>query len=311
LGLLKGELGIEVVRIFLLGNAANYGTVSGGRTILPAQLDPRVSEQLGEMFQAFADEDMLVIPSLIDFKAFGQRRVLTTGPPECTNGCTDRHAIVNDATTRRGFFSQVLTPFLTVSRPFRDVVYAWEVLNEPIWNVNEPRLTSLVTRVRRDVVGKTAISKLAMQRFLQEAVDIIEHFDVEPRFKATVGHRFARDLERFPTGKLPQFHYYPLNVLGVTLVDRTLPSAGTTRAFLGEVAAGSHGHPWPELNGADAADPRTRVVERLRFAQAKGYPLTLLWPDEDGGSMFPGPDPLKLSPAARAGVVDFQKLARD
>src|SRR6187399_338846 len=205
LSVLKRELGIEVVRMFLLGNAANYGTVSGRTTILPARLDPRVTEQLGEMFQAFADARMLVIPSLIDFKAFGQRQLLKAGPPPCTNGCTDRQAIVNDAATRRGFFDQVLKPFLAISRPFRDVVYAWEVQNEPIWNVTEVRLTSLVTGYQRGVAGGTTVSKPAMRAFLQEAIDIIEGFDVAPRFHATVGHRFRQDLERFPTGTLRQF----------------------------------------------------------------------------------------------------------
>jgi len=148
-----------------------------------------------------------------------------------------------------------------------------------------------------------------MQAFLQEAIDIIERFEVEPRFSATVGHRFAADLERFPTGRLRQFHYYPLKLLGFDLVDRRLPEAATTRAFLGEVAAGTHGDPWPELAGADAPSTgtRTRVRERLRLAEQKGYPLTLLWPDAEGHATFPGPDPLKFTRAAQDGIKDFQR----
>jgi len=307
---LRDELGVQVVRVFLLGNAANCGAVVDGRTTLPEVLDPRVIRQLAAMFEAFAEAKLLVIPSLIDFKAFGERRVLGRAPTAPTNGCTDRHDIVNDLAIRQSFFDRVLRPFLAVSKPFRSIVYAWEVQNEPIWNVRELSFTSIVTDLERSAVGRTKISRALMQAFLQQAVDIIERFDVEPRFKATVGHRFARDLERFPTGQLRQFHYYPLQLLGVGLVDRTLPDAATTRAFLGEVAAGTHGHPWPELAGADSlrAGTRARVRERLRLARHKGYPLTLLWPDTDGHHPFPGPDPLKFSRAAQDGIKDFQKL---
>jgi len=312
LTILRDELGVQVVRIFLLGNAANYGTVVDGRTMLPEALDPGVTRQLRAMFEAFEAAKLQVIPSLIDFKAFGERRVLGQGPVARSNGCTDRHDIVIDPVTRQRFFDQVLRTFLEVSKPFRSAIYAWEVQNEPIWNVRELSLTSLITDLERSAVGSTTIRRSEMQSFLQQAVDIIEHYDVEPRFQATVGHRFARDLERFPTGRLRQFHYYPLRVLGLGLVDRTLPDATITRAFLGEVAAGTHGAPWPELAGADAAHAgaRVRVRERLRLARYKGYPLTLLWPDADGHTSFPGPDPLKFSQAAQDGIKDFQKLSR-
>lgn len=310
LAVLRDELGIQVVRLFLLGNAANYGAVAGGRTTLPDALDARVTDQLASMFGAFADAKLLVIPSLIDFKAFGVRKLVGRASKAPTNGCTDRHDIVNDNAIRARFFDQVLRPFLAISKPFRDVLYAWEVQNEPIWNVNEPSLTSLVTDLERTAVGKTRVTRFKMQTFLQEAIDIIERFDVEPRFSATVGHRFVRDLDRFPTGQLRQFHYYPLKLLGLTVVDRTLPAAATTRAFLGEIAAGIHGDPWPELAGADSpqAGTRARVRERLRLAQHKGYQLTLLWPDADGRHPFPGPDPLKFSRAAQDGIKDFHKL---
>lgn len=307
---LRDELGVQVVRVFLLGNAANYGSVSEGRTILPDVLNPRVGRQLEAMLEAFVQTRMLVIPSLIDFKAFGTCKLLAGTSRARTNGCTDRHDIVNDAVTRHRFFDQVLRAFLAISKPFRSAVYAWEVQNEPIWNVSELSPTSVVTNLQRAGVGRTKVRRAAMRTFLQEAIDIIERFDVEPRFSATVGHRFVRDLERFPTGQLRQFHYYPLNVFGIPLVDGTLPDAASSRAFLGEVAAGAHGDPWPELVGADgqSAGTRIRVRERLRLAQHKGYPLTLLWPDADGQNPFPGPDPLKFTLAAQEGIKDFQKL---
>jgi hypothetical protein len=327
---LRDDLGIRVVRIFLLGNGANYGSVAPGlevagvtttgTTTLPAALHPKVSVQLTEMFQAFDDLDMLCIPSVIDFKAFGRRVVLKAGPPVVTNGCTNRHDIANDTTIRRAFFEQVLKPFLNISKPFRSAVYAWEVQNEPIWNVASISATTALSPFQLGVAGGSTISKSTMKTFLQEAIDIIESFPVEPRYRATVGHRFKDDLGNFPTGSARQFHYYPLQVTvdppfldpqTIVVADGVLPKFGETRAFLGEIASGpSHGSPWPELGGADAGGTRTRVLERLKFAQSKGYALTLLWPDVEPGAAFPGPDPIKLSADAQNGIKDFQKLPR-
>jgi len=330
LKILRDDLGIRVVRIFLLGNAANYGSVAPGpvvrdvtttgRMTLPAALHPKVSAQLTEMFQAFDAADMLCIPSLLDFKAFGRRVVLRSDPSVVTNGCTNRHDIANDASVRQAFFARVLQPFLTLSRPFRRAVYAWEVQNEPIWNVASLSATTIASPFQLDVAGGATVRKATMSAFLQEAIDIIEGFPVEPRFRASVGHRFNADLASLPTGSARQFHYYPVQVSvnvprwgrrALIIADRQLPRFEDTRAFLGEIASGPrHGSPWPELGGADTGGTRTRVFERLRHARSKGYELTLLWPDVEPGAAFPGPDPIKLSLEAQEGIKDFQKLPR-
>jgi hypothetical protein len=87
-------------------------------------------------------------------------------------------------------------------------------------------------------------------------------------------------------------------------------------AFLGEFGIQAsdvgHGDPWPELDGADETDTRTRVVERLKLTREKEYPLVLIWADGLDGrgkpSSVPGPDPRKLSPEAQLGIKDFMKL---
>ena len=330
LKVLRDDLGIRVVRIFLLGNAANYGSVAPGpvvrdvtitgRMTLPAALHPKVSVQLTEMFQAFDAANMLCIPSLIDFKAFGRRVVLRPGPPPLTNGCTNRHDIANDPSVRQAFFDQVLRPFLALSQPFRSAVYAWEVQNEPVWNVASLSATTIASPFQLDVAGGATVRSSTMSTFLQEAIDIIEGFPVEPRYRASVGHRFVADLASIPSGSARQFHYYPVQVsanvprLGprtLVVADRQLPTFEETRAFLGEIAAGPReGSPWPELGGRDTGDTRTRVFERLKLAESKGYELTLLWPDVEPGAMFPGPDPIKLSADAQEGIKDFQRLQR-
>ena len=67
------EIGIDVIRIFLLGNASNYDTniLSGDR------LSDPVVDQLHKMFKAVKDAKCRIIPSIIDFKAFGHRMAQT------------------------------------------------------------------------------------------------------------------------------------------------------------------------------------------------------------------------------------------
>jgi hypothetical protein len=186
--------------------------------------------------------------------------------------------------------------------PYKSSIYAWEVQNEPIWN--------LLPGLPISVTGRCRIGYRTMRSFLRAALALIES---EPfRFPSTVGHRFARDLALLPTGTLRQFHFYPVRRLGRYWLDRTLPDHASTRAFLGEIGslgrtpAGRypHGDPWRELAGRDAHEARERVLARLELARSKGYPLALLWPDRMDEPVR-ATDPLKLTPEALRGVQDF------
>lgn len=296
------EVGIDCVRMFLLGNAHNYGTVQVGRVVLPERLPTEMAEQLSTMFEAFAQTKVQVIPSLVDFKAWGEPA--TQGAP---NGATARHTLVTDSVLRQMFLEQVLREFLQLSLPYRETIYAWEVQNEPVWNI----LPGLPQSVR----GSRRLSLRSMRRFLREAVDLIES---DPfGFPSTVGHRFVRDTWWLPSGALRQFHFYPELCWGRYVLDRTLPPHAGTRAFVGEIGTLGrteygyrHGHPWRELKGADARDVRSRVRERLRLVDEKGYPMVLLWPDLDVEPPVGSPDELKLTPDARRGVLDYFQQVR-
>jgi hypothetical protein len=235
---------------------------------------------------------MKVIPSLFDFKAFGRAHG--------RNGCGDRHEILADPWLQRTAIEQTLATLLAASEAQREVIRAWEVMNEPIWNV---------TRwAPRSAAGGPTATRAAMSAFLRRAVSLIEAHG----FPSTVGHRFARDLESYPTGSVRQFHFYPTGALGRAALDRRLPTFESTRAILGEFgvqAAGQQGEPWPELQGLDRGTTRVRTAARLRHVQEKGYQLALLWPDgidgQGGRSLPPGADPIQLSPEAQCGVEDF------
>jgi hypothetical protein len=177
-----------------------------------------------------------------------------------------------------------------------------------------------------ELAGGPSLSASEMTTFLTEALALIE---TKHGFTGTVGHRFSGDLDDFPTGKARQFHFYTkaqrirlmpglpgtvfppqfIDFGKVIVKDRTLPPFSETNAFVGEFATSAHeSEPWPELNGADAGDTRSRVAERLRMIDSKGYALALVWPDPPE-TVGPGViDPLKLTPEAQQGIIDFQKL---
>jgi hypothetical protein len=295
LELLRERLGMRVVRLFLLCNGWNYGHLDGDEFVPPTLLHPAFAEDLARLLAVFRAQRMLLVPSLFDFKAFGRRFE--------RNGAGERHAILHDDAMQRLVLRQTLSAFLDVSQDYREVFLAWEVMNEPIWNV---------TRFApKSAAGGKTTSASSMASFLAQAVAIIE----QAGFPSTVGHRFARDLSKYPTGTVRQFHFYPTGIFRRAVVDRVLPPFATTQAILGEFGVqppGEQGELWPELGGADAGTTRRRTLCRLQHVRSKGYRLALLWPDGidgDGGRSLPsGADPLQLSIQAQQGIEDF--LAR-
>ncbi|HEY2515749.1 MAG TPA: hypothetical protein VGI39_32995 [Polyangiaceae bacterium] len=274
------DLGVEVVRIFLMGNAWSYGRLDG-QVFTPGESDPALRAQLEAMLAAFQKRDVAAIPSLIDFKGFQG--------PAGTKGYGGRAAMIADAAARAGFFDSVFEPLLQASESYRGAVYAWEVMNEPAWCMLNP----------------FAEGTSAVRAFLEEGLARVAAHN----FSSTVGHRFARDLERLPTGSIRQFHYYPRTGLKawLPLTEQPLAAHVDTQAILGEFATrldSSQGDLWPELPTAAQRDPARAVVERLRVVEGKGYGLALLWPDLDGAPVGPA-DPLKLSAEVAGGLREY------
>jgi hypothetical protein len=303
---LRDTLGISVVRIFLLCNAHNYGTGRPGAVEQPSAVPAPMLAHLTRMFEAFAAARMLVIPSIIDFKAFGRYAL--------DNGCGNREAILTNPRERGFFLENVVKGFAAVAKRHESAVHSLEIMNEPRWNIG-----ALYDPAH--IAGRLRIPKADMIDFLSRAVRIVN----DQGLPSTVGHRFLGDLRQLPTGTRPQFHYYPLRAkrigpIGIPrsvdpiLKDRTLPRAEVTGAFLGEIGTSAeHGEPWPELHGADDGGTRERVRERLNLARNRNYRLVLLWPDREGQVFNPGlpgggPDPIHLTAEAQQGVIDFLKV---
>jgi hypothetical protein len=290
-------IGIKVVRWFILANGFNYGTAP---TLLwlppkgqdwsfdpPTKLDPLFKDHFELMLKTFKQYELRVIPSLIDFHFFGPGTYTSKEYAAC-----GRADIANDSTKRDHFFKTVLDEFLDISKSYRDQIFAWEVMNEPVWNT--------VTPAPHRKIGQPDVDEVTMKDFLNSALNHIHAL----KFDSTVGHRFFSDLSKFPTGTHPQFHYYAHWIMSSD--PKHLPDH--PEAFLGEFGSehpNQHSgsiadEPWADCNGADK-DSNKIVFERLKVLARKGYKLALVWPDQKDD----GTDSLKLSPNKRANLKQF------
>jgi hypothetical protein len=292
---------ITVVRIFLLGNAHNYGTLSpvmdssGTQAVdstndplntltVPTVIPKEMVKQIKAMFTAFLDHGMKVIPSIIDFKAFGRPIYGVdpdTGKPKLINGCTAKHHIVLEKSVRDVFVNTIVRGLLQAWKeadPKRKALYAWEIMNEPYWNccivaqLIEQALQSiysppifpqtadgltvapLAMRSLLDhLTGSKYIPPADMNVFLKECLQV---FDAE-KVPSTVGHRFYQD--PFPAGltamgSIKQFHYYPQRLSNddyksLVWADREVPKYSVTNAIVGEIG----------LEGCDVEKQGTKI----------------------------------------------------
>jgi hypothetical protein len=156
----------------------------------------------------------------------------------------------------------VLNPLLALSLYHPEVIYAWELINEP----------ELVTKgwwLPRYKEPPT-IEEEAMRSFLAEGLGRIW----SARFKATIGfNRLETILNTEIITDLNQFHHYPEH----RFFDRELPKRLGPQFFgselpliVGEFATSLTEHTWPEL-------PTQRVLEKLRRAESLGYPMAMPW----------------------------------
>jgi hypothetical protein len=314
LALLK-NLGVSVIRWFILANASNYGptptltqTSDGeftGTFNPPVLADTTFRDQFNLLLKTILDSvtGIQLIPSFVDFQIAGEVHPPREDGTGGTGG-SGRADLIRDPAKRDLFFQTMLDPLLDVAsqQQFRSIIFAFEVMNEPAWlvrRISKPIFTDLLPR------GPKIEPKL-LKDFLRIALQRIKSAGLE----STVGHRFASDLNDFGpglAGTVPQFHYYPRN-LGFPVDffsdSPTLPSFESTQAVLGEFSTRDdteQGDPWRnDCHGSDET-PFSRVSERLKVAQSKGYQLAMLWPDlRDDGK-----DSLKLSPIKQRAVKSF------
>ena len=302
----------------------------------PNQTDPDFTTTFRQMLRAFKQAKMKIIPSLISFEFGGNR-----GEPDnrgkdgkasaAGGGRSDCFTDVNKRTT---FLNFVLADLLLVSKEpefDKDMIFAWEIMNEPQWNIN-PFGPHSRHNLPPPSAGGPELTKFArvpeltdvqMNAFLADGVQLIEAMG----FESTVGHASFSDILDINTGKVaplvtgskPQFHYYsrilvdPGQIENSRLFFPFFPNG--QKAFLGEFDSDLNrsGNPWQELKskGLDT------TLARLRLLQKEGCELAVLWPDmgapvTHGGAPDSGElkhivddDPIKLLPTTRNAIVRF------
>lgn len=282
---------VRIVRFFLLCNGQNMGRPDDSGQWKLGAYDQEYSTHLRAMLELLRERGMKAILSILDFGV---------GAPVHRN--EERHLLITNPIMREKFVREFVIPLVQVGTDYRDAIYAWEAMNEPFW------LTATLWPGRE--ICRAAASTAQVNDFLSAVLTGIKTADAAS--KTTVGHRYISDTEKFVTGDLVQFHYYPRYMMKggavwPTTDPRYLPLAKDLKphTILGEIGASeSHGDSWSELEPADGPTARERVRERLRQVARKGYELVLLWPDEG----WNGPneeEPLKFSPEAQLGLSDY------
>jgi hypothetical protein len=269
--------GIFAVRWFLLADGTNYGMgefapkqEGGGWTFDPLPVGHPFYEQLRDDFafvlQACARNGLKFFPSLIDFHWCGQGHAPENSPGIIKCG---RHDIIRNPAKRNAFLERILEPLLEASAQCPDLIYAWELINEPEWAVRNFSLSR-----RRH--GNRNVPLEEMREFIAEGVKRINAKRLPSggrAFRSSVGFAHWNSLQTWDAEALgitlPQFHYYAQK-------NGALPphrSSSEYSCVLGEFATAVE-RDWPDLKRLHRDQT---VASRLGCIEQKGYPACFMW----------------------------------
>ena len=274
------SLGITVVRWFILADGLTYGTDSsapypdgaapGEWRFDPPALAPEITQNFEELLQRFeninriAPQSIQLLPVFIDFHFCfpGITPVEKADPdnpqaivPDLSWVKKGRADAITDPYKRQRFLEQALDPLLRVAQRHLDVIYAWELINEPDWITNG---------LNPDGQQNHPVDETAMQAFIADGQSRVRAAGM----KSTIGFASINTLLKSKiTAEINQFHHYPggSSILGRNDFDPLYPG------IVGEFASAS-GDIWPELPQSGQT-----VLNRLRQIEAQGYPLAIPW----------------------------------
>lgn len=280
------EIGAFAVRWWVLGSGLLYGTgpdaprrVRGVWTVPSA---PRLSDAIvadfADALPLFRSAGLLVLPVFVDFPMFLDPDPGATAAPGYVKG--GRAQLMAQSPLRRQFLERALQPLLEAARPYADVIYGWDLINEPEWCVRSPGLG--VPRGPRPT-----LRRLDMLAFLRDGLRMIN----DAGFRSSIGfahHATLRAWQSIELGvRLHQFHYYgePSSVPPHTFHPEN-------PVIVGELAAAPHPG-WPDLTVTEAppAPSGDMLFNRLRHLDARGYPAAFVWPAREMPAMSSGEEP--------------------
>jgi hypothetical protein len=296
-------MGVQCVRWFLLGNFFSYGVGGAQRKhhlvppgceiwdyefTPPAKPDNRYKFHFEELLKVFKKVGMEFMPSFCDFgivegneHGVDRKGIRVAGRrADCISDPKKRDVLLA--------FMQELVD-VAARKDYEGVVMAWDVCNEPYWmssaifGLKKPP-PFIVRRDSNLTIRQGVMHQQTVIQFLEAALKI-----VKGKLKSTVGHRYWDDLSIYPTGDIPQFHYYATKLgvppgyapipLQVSIDPKSIPKvSGNNRPILGEFAVQSANYsPWevPDPDVPGFLDRNT--YERLKLLEAKGYQTVFLW----------------------------------
>ncbi|MEO6724043.1 MAG: hypothetical protein ABIU20_07010 [Blastocatellia bacterium] len=272
------DLGLFGIRWFILPDGTNYGTGNDAPQKLnnhwafnPLPSRHAFHEHLAEDFefvlQTCARLRLQLVPSLIDFHWCHHGQVADAQANIVKGGRAD---IVNDDAKRNAFFDAVLEPLLEVSLRYPQIIYAWELMNEPEW------VTAAKPRIKYRPEENKTVRQGAMLDFLHEGIRRINSKCLpngEPAFRSTIGFAHYDTLfdwdSRALGVTLHQFHFYAQK-------DGRLPKnvfSDEYSCFIGEFATAVQ-KDWTDLKKKKLDQT---IPNRLNWIGEKGYPAAFLW----------------------------------
>jgi hypothetical protein len=273
-------IGVTVVRWFILADGLAYGTGPdapkpdrcaprgrAGWRFDPPALASEFQEHFEALLQAFAAQStgprpVRLLPVLADYK-FCEPGVwpVDTQDPALQRSAPDEGWVKGGraeaiTTSRRQFIEQALWPLLRLSSGYRDVIYAWDVFNEPEWVTNG---------WHPDRRNGHPVNENEMRAFLEDSMAAIR----EAGFRPTIGFNMVETIcQTRLFADVNQFHHY---TDGSRCLERN-PFDPRYPGIIGEFATSTAEDTWPELSQRGQ-----RILERLKLAESQGYTLALAW----------------------------------
>ncbi|TXH71695.1 MAG: hypothetical protein E6Q88_07555 [Lysobacteraceae bacterium] len=271
------DLGIFAVRWWVLGSGLLYGVGRNAprlaRTSWQVPAVPQLPREIVEDFAAalpyFRRANIKLMPVFCDYKMFFAGEMTnTTGYVK-----SGRQELISDAVKRGQFLRNALRPLLAACRGFEDLIYAWDLCNEPEWCVRNGGAGVPTDR-------RATLELPAMLAFLREGVVMINLAG----FRSTIGFNHRTTVDAWGSiglqVRLHQCHYYPHNEF--------LPRHTFSPEYpliIGEFPSALY-RPWPALAAAETRDASDRLLRRLRHLQSLGYPDAFIWSAQE-----PAPTP--------------------
>jgi len=270
------DLGVTVVRWFILADGLTYGTGDGAPRLRgwfrrrwhfdPPPLADQFLLHFGELLARFSGTarrgaQIRLLPVFVDFHfcQTGITPIVTSDAPGSPTLIPDRRWVkqgradaIRDNKKRARFLDLALDPLLRVSRQYPNAIYAWELINEPDW---------VTEGWHPNPAGEPLVPESSMRAFIEEGSERVRRAGLRP----TVGFASADTLRQCSAeGHVSQFHHYPN---GTATLDRHEFDSG----IIGEFATAAT-DVWPDL-----IDQGQTVLNRLRLADACGYSLAIPW----------------------------------